>query len=333
MEPTLLAHPDSAKSSPRLYWGLFLVLLTVISTLPSTPALAQRTTDKTELERMARQFQSQLDRGRTSVYYRLLRSTDPAQAQLNRDESIQLMFMRPSGMPAFYSTDNLNAARTISTDEVWPGGSTGFNRTGGGTASGDLAVWDAGGVRLTHQEFDGRVTQIDGPLGVHFHSNHVAGTMVAEGQDPAARGMSYTAPLDAYDWNSDFAEMTAAGAAGLQVSNHSYGFTSGWSFSGGNWYWYGDLGVSGTEEYGFGFYDANAQAIDQIAYNAPNYLICKSSGNDRDDNGPGPAGGHFHWSGGWVFSNDTHQADGASGGYDCIGWWGNAKNLLTVGAL
>ena len=80
-----------------------------------------------------------------------------------------------------YRIENLDAAISLSTDEVWPGGSGGFSLTGSETQLGELGVWDANGVRTSHQEFGGRVTQMDGASGTHYHSTHVAGTLVAAG--------------------------------------------------------------------------------------------------------------------------------------------------------
>jgi len=159
----------------------------------------------------------------------------------------------------------------------------------------------------------------DGTSGTHYHSTHVAGTMIAAGVDPYAKGMAPLAELEAYDWNSDDAEMAAAAAAGALVSNHSYGFSRGWAWNGSSWDWYGDQGISVYEDYMFGFYDSYAANWDDIAYNAPYYLICKSSGNDRGD-GPGS-------------TPSTAEIDGGSDGYDCIGSQGVAKNILTVGAV
>jgi hypothetical protein len=126
-----------------------------------------------------------------------------------------------NGMPKYFITENLNAARTLSTDDVWPGGSGGFSLSG---ANETLGEWDAGRVRIEHQEFNGRATQVDGSPTNHYHSTHVAGTMIAAGVDPNAKGMSYQGILRAYDWNSDLSEMATAAAAGLKVSNHSYGY-------------------------------------------------------------------------------------------------------------
>ena len=83
------------------------------------------------------------------------------------------------GRPAYYSTTNLDAADSVSTDECWPGGSTGLDLTGLGVT---LGVWDGGRVRASHQEFGGRVAQQDGLAGgAVSHSTHVAGTMIAAG--------------------------------------------------------------------------------------------------------------------------------------------------------
>jgi hypothetical protein len=138
--------------------------------------------------------------------------------------------------------------------------------------------------------------------------------------------MSFQGKLAAYDWDYDESEMASAAASGMNVSNHSYGYITGWYLS-GDWYWYGDITISTTEDYGFGFYSSSAQEWDQIAYNAPYYTIVKSAGNDRDDFGPGPGGGH------WVWSTDTRDPDGGTDGYDCITDRGVTKNIITVGAV
>jgi hypothetical protein len=274
-----------------------------------------------------------LEARRPALYYELLASDDPPQQRLNADPDVQLMYIDDQGRPVFYILENIDAAATVSTDEVWPGGSGGFSLTGSGTALGELGIWDGGGVRTTHQEFGGRVSQMDSPGGTSYHATHVAGTMIGAGADPPAKGMSYQGTLAAYDWDSDNSEMASAAAAGLNVSNHSYGYVTGWYYS-GDWYWFGDIEVSTTEDYGFGFYSGEAQTWDQIAYDAPYYTIVKSAGNDRNDAGPGPGGGHYYWDGeDWVWGTDTRESDGGSDGYDCISWNGTAKNILSVGAV
>ncbi len=234
------------------------------------------------------------------------------------------------GVPRYYQTHNLNAAKTISTNKAWPDGSGGFFLTGIGITLGE---WDAGKVRTTHQEFGGRVTSTQGTN--NFHSTHVAGTMVAAGVNASAIGMSYQATLSAFDWNSDESEMAAQAAGGLRVSNHSYGSITGWYFnyfSDSKWAWFGDPSVNTVEDYRFGFYDSEAGNWDFIAANAPYYLICKSAGNDRNE---GPSGTVEHWvfsGGSWVLQTVARNRDGNSG-FDCINGSGISKNILTVGAI
>lgn len=298
-------------------------------------AFAQRSTNVAKLNELSQEFRRATQAKQTPRYYALLNSTDPAQQALNNDPNIKLMYMRESGMPAYYTVDNLNAALTVRTYDVWPAGvGNGFyNLTGATTAPGELAIWDAGSVRATHQEFGGRVTIVDAVATV-AHSTHVAGTLVAGGVNVSSRGMSYAAPLRSYEWTNDTTEMATAAAAGLQISNHSYGYITGWYFNGSTYYWYGDLSVSSSEDYGFGYYDGSAIDYDNIAYNAPYYLICVAAGNERDDVGP-VSGSHMHWDNGlgaWVSATDAHPPDGQSGGFDTISYFSNAKNILCVGA-
>jgi len=310
-------------------------LLTVLVALSFSafPASAGSPTNKAALQQLAITFELELDKHRPQLYYDLLNSSAPAQRVLNLNPDIQLIKINDHGMPMFFHLNNLNAAKTVSTDDVWPGGGAGYSLSGSATTTVQLAVWDGGGVRLTHQELAGRVTQMDSPSGTHPHSTHVAGTMVASGFQANAKGMSYQANLSAYEWTNDTGEMAAAGAAGLRVSNHSYGFATGWEYYSPDYYWYGDIGLSQVEDVGFGYYSTEARDYDVIAVNAPNYLICKSAGNDRNDFGPGAAGGHYYWNGSWVWGTTTRDADGGTDMYDCIGWVGNAKNILLVGAV
>lgn len=229
-----------------------------------------------------------------------------------------------TGHPLVIAAANLNAAKTVSTDKVWPGGSMGLNLTGSGIT---LAVWDGGKVRNTHQEFGGRVIQKDGATSLSSHATHVAGTMVAAGVDPLAKGMSYEASLDAYNWTLDVAEMSAAAADGLLVSNHSYRYYAGWQGIQLGWGWYGDTTVNRYEDLGFGLYHSSARNLDLIANHAPYYLMCFAASNDRLLQ---PSGGKgYAWDGAaWVWSNTVRPANGP---YDCIPYFNTAKNILTVG--
>lgn len=241
--------------------------------------------------------------------------------------------------PIYYITDNLNAADTISTDEVHAGGSLGLALDGAGET---LLEWDSSSARLTHQELTGRVVNLDGASS-GTHSSHVAGTMIASGVNGNAKGMAPAADLVSYDFNSDEAEMAAEqlNPDPIKVSNHSYGFITGWRFNffgDGLWVWFGDVQISTVEDQVFGYYLVNAQTWDQIAYDSPYYLMVKSAGNDRGD-GPGGTVSHWHFdssAGGnqFVMATDSHPQDGDTTGWDTIGGGvGTAKNILTVGAV
>ncbi len=299
--------------------------------LSSAPlAFAASETNVHALERLAERFRQELEARKTDLYYELLHSTDPATAALNADPDVELAFIGPRGKPFYYGIDNEDAAETISTDRVWPSGGEGYSLEGAGTMTGNLGLWDSGSVRASHQEFGGRITQADSPDDMSSHSTHVAGTLIAAGVESGAKGMSPAAELECYDWSNDESEMASAAAGGMWLSNHSYGFKTGWYSGSSNDYWYGDISISTEEDYGFGFYSDHAQEWDQIAHYAPYYLICKSAGNHRNDYGDG---GHYHWDGDWVWSNDDHPDDGGVLGYDTIAWNAAAKNILTVGAV
>ncbi|MFZ4707776.1 MAG: S8 family serine peptidase, partial [Bacteroidales bacterium] len=243
--------------------------------------------------------------------------------------TIALQSLR-NGMPVYYITDNLNAAKTISTNQLWSGGTAGLNLSGSGQVLGE---WDANAVRPTHQELTGRVTQVDGETVQNAHSTHVAGTLIAQGTVASAKGMSPAASLHAYDWDNDESEMALAAAAGLKISNHSYGSIAGWYSYSGYWYWYGWIPYSETEDFGFGYYDDQAALWDQIAHDAPAYLIVKAAGNDRGE-GPSSGAGHYAWiDGAWTWSTTVRDKDGGALGYDCISYNGTAKNIMTVGAV
>jgi hypothetical protein len=241
-----------------------------------------------------------------------------------------------NGMPEYNTTYNLDAARTTGTNELWSGGSTGLNLTGSGFTIGE---WDAGAVRISHQEFrigtgTSRVIQKDGSAYLHYHSTHVAGTMIAEGESASAHGMAPSANLHAYDWDNDYSEMLSANAVdGIILSNHSYGKIRGWDAGYYDAYWRGDTVVSRSEDYQFGFYGPVAKTLDSLAYVMQDFLFVRSAGNDR---GESWIGGHWVWDGtlgDWVRSSWPREADGGTDGYDCIGNQAIAKNILTVGAV
>lgn len=248
---------------------------------------------------------------------------------------MEIMKIGPTGIPEYNITDNRIAAITSGTNELWADSSSGLDLDGAGFLIGE---WDGGKVRRHHQEFhvgsNFRITFGDGASELLDHSTHVAGTLIASGHKNAAHGMAPAALLHTYDWDYDLSEMAEAYADDdLILSNHSYGFIRGWyqDEDNGLWYWYGDIEISQTEDYLFGFYDDHARKWDSLAYQCPYYLIVKSAGNDR---GTAHTGSHLVlYNGQWIGSDVVRDPDGGTDGYDCLAHQGVSKNLLIVGAV
>ena len=255
------------------------------------------------------------------------------ESDLGNGRIMRLQGLDETGQPLYLMTEsNANAAATTRTNQLYTGGSLGLSLNGSSDAvKNRLGIWDGGAVLGTHVELVNRVTQQDNVTTTDVHATHTSGTLIATGISAQARGMSFGANLKAWDFNSDVSEMTAA-AKDLAISNHSYGFPAGWVYNEttNRWAWYGNTSISPTEDYKFGFYDSNAQAFDKIAYAAPFYLIVKSAGNNRGDNGPGEGKYYFL---GTSTKDSSNVARKKSDGYDILSTSSNAKNILTVGAI
>ncbi|NDB94867.1 MAG: hypothetical protein EBZ78_01690, partial [Verrucomicrobia bacterium] len=159
-----------------------------------------------------------------------------------------------------------------------------------------VGIWDEARVRTTHQELAGRVIIMDPSTSVtdSDHATHVGGTIGATGVVTNAKGMASKVNINSYDWNSDYTEMTSAGAAlasdssKIPLSNHSYGYTATTN----------DMGV----------YNSEPSNTDALAASLPYYLIFWAAGNDQ----------------GYLTS---------LGGYQTITYDAVAKNIMTVGAV
>lgn len=241
------------------------------------------------------------------------------------------------GNPLYIATcDNIISAATIGTNQLWPGGNTGLSLNGSSASvKGKIAEWDEAKPRPTHVELTGRVTQKDNASSISDHSTHVAGTMIATGVNPLAKGMAFaTQQLLAYDFNNDNSEMSGV-AASLLVSNHSYGSIAGWYYNTdfSRWEFWGNSGD--TADYKFGYYSSDAQTWDDIAYNAPQYLIVKAASNNRGETGPAVGQPYWRYNAGGVMASAGNRPAGISSNdsYDCIPTSGCAKNALVVGAV
>ncbi|MGY8641808.1 MAG: BACON domain-containing protein [Verrucomicrobiales bacterium] len=243
------------------------------------------------------------------------------------------------GNPVYFGTLNDNAR--ISTAVTLMQDIAPYNAEGSVNGDGMRAgVWDAGAIRRTHREFGSRVFVMDGSTNSDNHATHVGGTVGASGVTARAKGMAPMVRLNSYNWTSDTSEMSAAGAntatlgSRLPVSNHSYGFISGWY---GN-RWYGKPGA--REDEGFGQYGGTSRDVDQVAVNNPFYLPFIAAGNDRSDNAPANGAQYQYLNSSNQFVTGTYNSstgpfsDGYdNGGFDTIGsGLSTAKNVVTIGA-
>ena len=205
------------------------------------------------------------------------------------DHKVSILYDFRGDQPVYRTTLNKNAAISTGANLLAPAP---YSLDGTGLKVG---VWDGDPILGTHQELTGRVTRKDttASIAAGDHATHVAGTIGATGVDINAKGMSPKIKIDSYEWTSDYAEMTAAGAAtagdaaSLPLSNHSYGVTA----------------VTAD----MGRYETEANAVDAVAASLPYYLIFWAAGNEQTDLP-------------------------AKGGYQSITFDGLGKNIMTIGA-
>ena len=178
----------------------------------------------------------------------------------------ELMKLTPEGIPIYYSTQNINAAKSTRANHLNTSGSLGLNLNGQGMT---IREWDGGNVRTTHNAFGGRVTVVDDASNVTtvLHSTHVCGTLIASATPAAVKGMAYQANARTFNWTDDSSEAITEAQDGMLISNHSYGVP---------------ITSSGSTlpSWLIGSYSFDAYSWDDIAYNAPYYLAVMSAGND-----------------------------------------------------
>lgn len=263
----------------------------------------------------------------------------PLRTTLPNGRIQEIADIRPDGRPLYRTTHNVNAAISTGANllRVSP-----YSLSGSGIT---IGLWDGGSARSTHQEFGGRVTVMDGAA-ADDHATHVAGTLIATGVVAAARGMANSAVIHSYDWNADSSEMASRGAASagapgaIYLSNHSYGYISGWNYTGSPsrlWEWWGDGTTATSIEADFGRYNTNSRDQDALAFSAPYYLIFRSAGNDRADNpATGDLVGLAPGSATTVsYDPAIHPAGDGNyrGGFENIGFEALSKNVMTVGSV
>ncbi|MBE9584792.1 S8 family peptidase [Mucilaginibacter sp. JRF] len=317
------------------------ILYCFLSVLFAGEALAQRNLVTEVQKKNLESFSQQLSASYTAGKQKAM-ALAPSKNWVTRKITaggrvISLQGVNSLGFPRFLRTSNTEAAAATRTNAVQPGGELDLDLSGSDAIlANKLAIWDGGTVYRDHQEFANKTITIGAnQTGAIEHTTHVAGTLVATGIRPVAKGMAFgIGTLRSFDFDNDIAEI-GTNAANLLVSNHSYGDIAGWDFDNGRWTWYGLPGDD--EDYLFGFYDERAQAWDRIAHEAPYYLIVESAGNSHAYTGPSIGSTYYG------YQSRTDQTIVEKGGrpanisdndaYDVISTTGNAKNILTVGSV
>jgi hypothetical protein len=294
---------------------------------------SQEKVNVAELKKIANQEEKALEEAKANVTTNIFDHTYP------EDVSFQGM---NNGVPVFIASDARNQINSMDVDKLHNGTIPGYTITGNGMTA---YIWDGGLVRTTHQEFGGRVTNVETSGSNSDHATGVAGVVIGAGVNANARGMAYEANLKALNFTvgSTTGEMSNQSSLpenqDYMVSNHSYGSLTGWYYnqSQGSWYWYGYPHISETESVLFGYYAQNDATYDNVARNAPQHSIFKSSGNNNTE-GPNGTVNHFAYGpgGNWVEFTGVNRPNDcvATGGYDCLTFAGStAKNLIIVGAV
>ncbi|MEZ5326146.1 MAG: S8 family serine peptidase [Verrucomicrobiales bacterium] len=273
-----------------------------------------------------------------------------------------------NGIPFYYGSDGVPAARTISADEIWPSGSftssingdlaTSIPGTFGLTGFGStIAMWEPGAVYTDHDELIGRVTVLHqdtaNPQPIGRHPTAVAGVLVGSGSKSWgnlanwARGIAYEADLIAYDNSVPLAttdELADITDDDVFISNHSYSRRAGWHETAPfTWIWYGDVDsvtnpalCNCDESTTFGMYGQQESERDQVLYDELIHLPVFSAGNKR---GVAPTTQPISH---WMYHDNgtlelkvgtsiTHEVNGGADGFDSLPATACAKNVLTIG--
>ncbi|MDX9705726.1 MAG: S8/S53 family peptidase [Weeksellaceae bacterium] len=307
-----------------LFIGAFLSLVTV---------QAQERVNNAELQRLAAETEQE--------YNEAVQIEKEKYAGHLLDDEVSFQGFS-NGIPYYYAIDSRNQIQSMNVDKLGDNSLPGIAVTGEGMT---VYVWDGGKIRMTHQEYAGRVTQVE-TTGVNSsHATGVTSVIIGEGVSPLAKGMAPNASAKIYNFTNGntVSEMNSEANSSenqdYMVSNHSYGSLVGWSYNNNEnrWYWYGYPHISETESVLFGFYTANDRNYDNSAYNAPQHSIFKSAGNNR---GEGPSGIVTHYAydenSDWqLFTSVFRPTDCTlTGGYDCLAFAGSvAKNVIYVGAI
>ncbi|HIP46360.1 MAG TPA: hypothetical protein EYG95_02240 [Campylobacterales bacterium] len=161
------------------------------------------------------------------------------------------------------STRNLASSSYENVPDLW---SDAYGLNGQGMSVG---VVDGGLVRSTHNEFmSAGVSSVvleKSNYSFEDHATHVAGTIIADGDESKARGVANEATLYSYTYyDRAFADITMKiyQNDGVLITNHSYGY---------------------SEKTKLGEYDSEAAKQDSAVSSNPFLNIFEAAGNDGED--------------------------------------------------
>jgi hypothetical protein len=271
---------------------------------------------------------------------------------LANDERVLAIYGRTARM----ANDN---AVSAALSHVTPLFSAPYGLSGNGVT---ISYFELAAADTAHPEFGGRLVAntTGGAKSDAEHATHTAGTMIASGVNPAAKGMAPQATLQgfsAFSLTDPATYLTfkskVAPTYGSVADNNSWGYVFGWSQNAsGDWVWNeGDEFIAG--------YDDTCAAIDHIA-RATGLLQVHSAGNEADNTGPQSGFFvHFHLdakgneddtniycyskdgtgndcplaqcSKGTAFCETMHHP--THNPYGSLGMTASAKNVIAVGAV
>jgi len=265
------------KKKALLFYLVFVISLSAISQTESERKKIRTFYDFEQIEAL-QYFLNKRHLEREQKISDYLKTNKSNKRKLTVGDKNYIIYDVEDGKPVYRTTHNVNSAKATKTDKLHVGGSLGLNLEGENMS---IGVWDVESALGTHDEFkdsqivpQSRVVYPEfngGPFigSTSDHATHVAGTLIAKGVDPEAKGMAPKATLRSFDWNSDDTEALTEAGNGLLLSNHSYGvpiFNSG-----------GSQQVSSEN---IGAYLSDARVWDQLAFSAPYYLAVNSAGNE-----------------------------------------------------
>lgn len=249
------------------------------------------------------------------------------------------------------STSNVDLARTATINgEVL--NLTGKNQT--------LYLWESSLVGTTgkmdankqpteyHKDFENRISiglnQTTEGI-ISNHATQVAGVAIGAGiVDATKKGMAPKANLINFDTKNNHSEMF--GAVSAVVSNHSYGYNTGWiGSSSGIRTFRGNYSINNQQSNWCGQYDYTSSVFDDVVYNNPNHLIVKAAGNGFETE---PLSTEKNINAG-TYTNLVHNKDfitstpfletdvlplkNCANGYDCLPLDSGSKNAIIVGGI